>query len=79
MTPEQLEAVVKATKNLTVDELADLVNHLGDGTLDEIQKEPWKHHIEHLLLPIMGDADAIHILWVVLIDVHDSRYQIKGA
>lgn len=75
MTTEQLEAVVEATKNLTVDELADLVNHLGDGTLAEIQKEPWNHHIEHLLSPIASDTDAIHTLWVLLIDVHDRRYQ----
>lgn len=34
ITPEKLEAAVKATDNLTVDELTDLVNHLGDGTLE---------------------------------------------
>ena len=47
MTAEQIDATIEATDNLTVDELADFVNHLGDGTLTEIQREPWKHHIPH--------------------------------
>lgn len=73
----QLSVVVEATKNLTVDELADLINHLGDGTLTEIQEEPWKHHVAHLL-PAVDDADAIHTLWVVLISVHDDRFSRKN-
>lgn len=77
VTTEQIDSMVEATKNLTVDELADLVNHLGDGTLTEIQKEPWKHHIAHLL-PAVDDADAIHTLWVTLISVHDDRFSRKS-
>ncbi len=73
VTTERINAVVEATKNLTLDELADLVNHLGDGTLTEIQKEPWKHHVAHLL-PANDDANGIHTLWVLLISVHDDRY-----
>lgn len=76
VTTSQVDALVEATKKLTVDELADLINHLGDGTLTEIQKEPWKRHIAHLL-PASDDADAIHTLWVVLISVHDDRYSTK--
>lgn len=34
VTTEQINAVVEVTKNLTVDELADLVNHPGDRTLE---------------------------------------------
>lgn len=77
MTPEKLDAAVKATGNLTVDELADLVNHLGDGTLEEIQNEPWKHHVEDLL-PAADDDKGIHTLWVILIDVHDKRCRKQG-
>ncbi|MEK7076297.1 MAG: hypothetical protein AAB941_01385 [Patescibacteria group bacterium] len=73
MTTERLNAAVKATDDLTVDELADLINHLGDGTLEDIQREPWKHHIAHFL-PAIGDAETIHTLWVLLKAVHDSRY-----
>lgn len=76
VTTGQINAMVEATKNLTVDELADLVNHLGDGTLTELQKEPWKHPIAHLL-PAVDDADAIHTLWVVLISIHDDRFSRK--
>ena len=75
-TIEQIFAVVEATNTLTIDELADLVNHLGDGTLEEIQKEPWKHHLAHLL-PQADDSAGIHTLWVLLIDVHDKRYREK--
>lgn len=77
VTTEQISAMVEATKNLTVDELADLVNHLGDGTLTELRKEPWKHHVAHLL-PAVDDADAIHTLWVVLISVHNDRFSRKS-
>ncbi len=73
MSGEELHAILKATDHLTLDELADLVNHLGDGTLADIQKEPWKHHIAHLL-PANNDVDAIHALWVMLIEAHDRRF-----
>ena len=72
MTAEQLGVAIKATDSLTVDELADLINHLGDGTLEDIQGEPWKHHIAHFL-PAMNDAEGIYALWVLLIAVHDRR------
>ena len=77
MTVEQLDTVVRATENLTVDELADLVNHLGDGALEEIQDEPWKHHIINLL-PAADDTNGIHTLWVILIDIHDRRCRKQG-
>ena len=73
MTTERLNAAVKATKDLTVDELADLVNHLGDGTLEDIHMEQWGHRITRFL-PAIDDARAIHTLWVLLIAVHNSRY-----
>lgn len=73
MIAEQLNAIYAATNNLTVDELADLVNHLGYGTLTDIQQEPWAHHVANIL-PADDDAEAIHALWVLLIEVHDSRF-----
>lgn len=73
MSGEELHAILKATDRLTVDELAGLIDYLGDGALEDIQKEPWGHHIAHLL-PAFNDADAIHALWVLLIKIHDKRY-----
>ncbi len=73
MTTEQLNAAVKATDDLTIDELADLVNHLGDGTLEDIHMEPWGYQITRFL-PAIDDAEAIHVLWVLLIEVHDRRF-----
>ena len=74
MATEQLNAIYEATNKLTLDELADLVNRLGDGTLAEIKDEPWGHHITHIL-PAADDADGIHALWVLLIEIHDSRFR----
>src|SRR3989344_2468862 len=39
MTPEQLNATYEAINKLALDELADLIIHLGDGTLAEIKDD----------------------------------------
>ena len=62
----------ETTSNLTTDELADLVNYLGDGDMDGIRQKQWRHHVTSIL-PKNNDADAIHALWVVLIHIHDLR------
>lgn len=69
---------ISFTGALSVNELADLVNHLGDGTLEELRKEKWFHHIEKLV-PKDIDAETIHALWVLLIDEHSERYMEEVA
>ena len=72
-TRAQLVATAaEASSNLTTDELADLVNYLGDGDMEGIRQAPWHHHVASAL-PNDNDADAIHALWVVLINIHSLR------
>lgn len=68
-----LQQIIEATQQLTVSELGELVDHLGDGSFAELRKEPWAKHVTHLL-PADNDADAIHTLWVVLTNVHSDRF-----
>ena len=63
----------EVTSRLTVDELADLVDYLGDGDMESIRQQPWQHHIASIL-PEDNNPDAIYVLWVVLMDIHSNRY-----
>ncbi len=67
---------ISLTDALGVNELADFVNHLGDGTLRELRKEKWFHRVERLV-PDDIDAGTVHALWVLLIDVHSERYMAE--
>jgi hypothetical protein len=74
LTFDQLtQSLTDATKNLTVDELGELVDHLGYGTLEELRQERWFYHIENVV-PKEINAEMIHTLWVLLISVHEERY-----
>jgi len=73
MTPEQLNATYEAINKLALDELADLIIHLGDGTLAEIKDEPWGHHITPIL-PAADDTDGINALWILLIEIQGRRF-----
>lgn len=69
---------ISLTGALSVNELANFVDHLGDGTLDELRKEKWFHHIEKLV-PKDIDAGTVHVLWVVLMGIHSARYMAEVA
>ncbi|MDO8523068.1 MAG: hypothetical protein Q7S12_02175 [bacterium] len=61
---------------LSVNELADFINHLGEGTLEELRKEKWFHHVEKLV-PKDINTETVHTLWVLLINVHSERYMAE--
>lgn len=69
--------IVEATSQLSVNELGEFVDHLGDGTVVEIQEQPWKHHIASIL-PAADDAEAIYALWITLINIHSDRLLAKN-
>ena len=73
MTGERCAAIISATDNLSLDELSDLIDLLENGTLIDIQKQPWGHHISDLL-PAEEDADGIHVLWALLTETHNRRF-----
>lgn len=74
LTCDQLtQSLTDSTKSLTVDELGELVDHLGDGTMEKLRQEPWFHHIASVV-PKEINAEMIHALWVLLISVHEERY-----
>lgn len=66
-------SIQEAVSSLTVDELAELVDCLGDGDMGSIRKRSWYHHVASIL-PKDNDADAIHALWVMLIEIHSNRF-----
>jgi hypothetical protein len=68
------EQLVESTNHLSVNELADFVDHLGDGTLEDAKKESWYNHVAHLLSDDI-DRDTIYDLWVVMIDIHSDRFE----
>jgi hypothetical protein len=72
-----IQKASEITSRLTVDELASLVDYLGDGDMESIRQQSWQHHVASIL-PKDNDSDAIHALWVVLIDIHSNRFLAKN-
>ncbi|MDO8664924.1 MAG: hypothetical protein Q7K44_05300 [Candidatus Liptonbacteria bacterium] len=68
-----IQTASEATNHLTINELGDLVDYLGDGDMASIRQQSWQHHVASIL-PKADDADAIHTLWVVLIQLHSDRF-----
>ncbi|MFA5997652.1 MAG: hypothetical protein WC791_04190 [Candidatus Paceibacterota bacterium] len=70
----RLEDVTNGTNHLSTEELGQLVDHLGYGTLDEARSQSWFQHVEHLL-PVEINAADIHELWVTMIFIHGERFR----
>ena len=73
-----IQTASEATNHLTTDELGDFVNYLGDGDMASIHQQSWQHHVA-LILPKIDDADTIHALWVVLIQLHSDRFLAESS
>ena len=67
--------VGQATTKLSLDELADFIDHLGQGTLEDLRQESWYPSIADLV-PENYNSEAVYELWIELIAIHEERFMM---